>query len=642
MRSSTISAALAFTVLLCGDTTARAQTGRDTDTDLQDFLPMAGPADFLTIPSPAVSPHRSVGFGLVLNYVRKPLVLESMTDGAETDAVGYQVTADFLWAFGLWDQLQLGLALPVVVAQSGDGVRPIACADLDDCEIPELASTAIRDIRLDAKLRLGKRGPASAMAFAVSTSLPSGDEENFAGQRSAAVSPMFLLGGLTLPRRGQVAIALGARLRPRTEVADAKFGSELFARVGIGFEVVPRLNVTAEYFGNLPLADGADERQELLGGLRYFADQARDVALELGAGGGLSRTPGSPGLRAIAAVRYAPLGRDADEDGVADRTDACIGQPEDTDGFEDSDGCPDPDNDGDDVPDDEDGCDDAVEDRDGFLDGDGCPDPDNDGDSVPDGDDRCGDAAEDRDGFEDDDGCPDPDNDGDGVPDASDRCADEAEDRDGWQEEDGCPEADNDGDSIPDGFDQCPDEAEDRDGWQDEDGCPDPDDDGDGVPDASDRCVRDPETINGRADDDGCPDAGAESALIEEGVLVLRRALRFAPGASTLPARSEALVEQVAQLLRGRTRARFSILGFPDRPVDDQAQRDLALARAEALRAAFGRHGIGADRIELGVGAPGAGRRPGAAQFEVRVLARVAPAPAGQPTPEAPGGATAP
>ena len=82
------------------------------------------------------------------------------------------------------------------------------------------------------------------------------------------------------------------------------------------------------------------------------------------------------------------------------------------------------DGDGDGIPDDVDACPADPEDLDGFQDEDGCPDLDNDGDGVPDTIDACPDQAEDLDGFEDDDGCPEdgpgtpgtcPDFDGDGA-----------------------------------------------------------------------------------------------------------------------------------------------------------------------------------------------------------------------------------
>jgi outer membrane protein OmpA-like peptidoglycan-associated protein len=47
---------------------------------------------------------------------------------------------------------------------------------------------------------------------------------------------------------------------------------------------------------------------------------------------------------------------DRDGDGIADDDDLCPNDPEDLDGFEDADGCPDPDNDKDGVPDNEDRC----------------------------------------------------------------------------------------------------------------------------------------------------------------------------------------------------------------------------------------------------------------------------------------------
>jgi len=126
---------------------------------------------------------------------------------------------------------------------------------------------------------------------------------------------------------------------------------------------------------------------------------------------------------------------DADGDGIKDDVDRCPKDPEDKDGFEDQDGCPDPDNDKDGIADRSDKCPDEPEDKDGFEDEDGCPDLDNDKDGIADADDRCTDQPEDKDGFEDQDGCPDPDNDKDGVPDIEDRCPDQA----GIPENAGCP-----------------------------------------------------------------------------------------------------------------------------------------------------------------------------------------------------------
>jgi len=131
----------------------------------------------------------------------------------------------------------------------------------------------------------------------------------------------------------------------------------------------------------------------------------------------------------------------------------------------------DPDKDG--IIGDADGCPNDPEDADGFQDNDGCPEVDNDGDGIADASDQCPTDAEDADGFKDDDGCPDPDNDGDGIADATDQCKDQPEDADGFQDGDGCPDPDNAGDRLLDGADQCQDKQETKNGFQDGDGCPD-------------------------------------------------------------------------------------------------------------------------------------------------------------------------
>jgi outer membrane protein OmpA-like peptidoglycan-associated protein len=122
------------------------------------------------------------------------------------------------------------------------------------------------------------------------------------------------------------------------------------------------------------------------------------------------------------------------------------------------------DRDQDGIPDKLDKCPDDPEDKDGFEDEDGCPDPDNDKDGILDKVDKCPSEPEDKDGFEDEDGCPDPDNDKDGILDADDKCPNEA----GPKDNGGCPDKDRDGDGVIDRLDKCPDQP----GPADNDGCP--------------------------------------------------------------------------------------------------------------------------------------------------------------------------
>jgi OmpA-OmpF porin, OOP family len=115
------------------------------------------------------------------------------------------------------------------------------------------------------------------------------------------------------------------------------------------------------------------------------------------------------------------------------------------------------DRDGDGIPDDVDQCPDVPEDKDGFEDQDGCPDYDNDKDGIYDTQDKCPNDPEDRDGFQDEDGCPDPDNDKDMI------C-------DPWVAKEGKEALYA---NICKGIDQCPDQPETVNGYKDDDGCPD-------------------------------------------------------------------------------------------------------------------------------------------------------------------------
>jgi OOP family OmpA-OmpF porin len=118
-----------------------------------------------------------------------------------------------------------------------------------------------------------------------------------------------------------------------------------------------------------------------------------------------------------------PAPGDRDGDGYLDPDDKCPDEPENYQGFQDEDGCPDdPDTDGDGLTDSVDSCILEPEDVDKYLDQDGCPEVDNDLDGILDTADKCPNEPEDPDGYEDEDGCPDPDNDKDEVPDLKDQC----------------------------------------------------------------------------------------------------------------------------------------------------------------------------------------------------------------------------
>jgi outer membrane protein OmpA-like peptidoglycan-associated protein len=100
------------------------------------------------------------------------------------------------------------------------------------------------------------------------------------------------------------------------------------------------------------------------------------VNLEADVNFGIELSPGKPRRAPVIeekVVDNTPPG-DRDDDGIPDSGDKCLDRPEDTDNFEDADGCPDIDNDNDRVLDIADKCADQLETLNGFGDDDGCPD----------------------------------------------------------------------------------------------------------------------------------------------------------------------------------------------------------------------------------------------------------------------------
>lgn len=258
--------------------------------------------------------------------------------------------------------------------------------------------------------------------------------------------------------------------------------------------------------------------------------------------------------------------RDTDHDGIADTVDGCPDQPEDIDGHDDKDGC---------------------------------PDVDNDGDGLPDKADMCPDLAEDVDSFEDGDGCPDLDNDQDGIPDLKDKCPNEPEDFDGENDDDGCPDLvkDSDNDGVADDIDRCPLQAEDVDGYQDDDGCPDLDNDLDGIPDAQDKCPTQPETFNNVDDQDGCPDAK------EIGKQFILRGINFESGSAALTPDSHPVLDQVIASMNSYPEVRLEIRGHTDSQGPAAFNLQLSQKRADSVRQYLINGGIAGDRLTaIGVG----------------------------------------
>ena len=652
---------------------AGAQTSSvpyQTNIDFQQFHPAPGPYNFFTVQGSRVEGSTAISLGAWANYGYRPLTIYSASCPSVSNDTGctlgdvrsrpieHLATLDLQIGVTLANRLHLSLDLPVAfeagqATDHGTG-RPV----IDSTGTTQTQSAGgMGDPRVEAKVRIAGSGLTGVgVAASAFVTVPVGQ---YAGAGSHFIADdSVTFGGRLIGeyRRGRFSVALnvGAVSRPSTlSLLSTSVGSRLTWGAAIGVDISSRLALVAESFGTSDLSSRLqDNNVEVLGGARF---RVRDLSVSLGAGGGALQGAGSPVARAFLGVGWAPYRVDNDHDGVPDNVDRCPNEPEDRDGFEDEDGCPDPDNDGDGIPDTSDRCPDQPEDRDNFQDADGCPDPDNDNDGIPDGYDACPREPEDRDGDHDEDGCPDNDRDHDGVPDDRDRCPTDPEDTDGFEDEDGCPDPDNDHDGIPDAEDQCSDEAEDIDGVEDTDGCPEAhrDRDHDGIPDAHDRCPDEPETFNGIEDADGCPEANAPAlAQINGTQITILDQVNFVSSRHRIVGRASfRVLEAVHGLLHAHPEiTHLEVQGHTDNAGDEGRNTVLSQQRADAVRQWLVDHGIAASRLTArgyGPTAPlesnstDAGRARNR-RVEFHILPDAAPAtPPASATPSAPASAPA-
>jgi outer membrane protein OmpA-like peptidoglycan-associated protein len=602
-------------LLLAGGTAA----AQDRSFSPQLFHPAPGPDRFVDVESAVPIGHKSWGIGLFFNYARNELQLNGfntdtmMPSGAHADLIAHALGAD-LWAgVGLWNRLQIAIALPMTLYQTGE--------DFDDTTTlprgPHVSAPngfAFGDPRLHLKVRLYGKETGFQISISHWLSFPLGKDDDFGGEHhfdGFAGEPRLLLGWEA--SRWRVGAFAGFLWRAHSSAFFSTVVGQQLTYGGAGaFDVVKqRFTLILELYGHSNSFDSLAGIKDVNDGpleldLAGRVVVARNLSLTAGVGYGVLPGVGAPQPRAYLGLTYTLDTRDRDHDGIPDAFDQCPDQPEDKDGFQDRDGCPDLDNDNDTILDSVDKCPNQPEDFDGFEDLDGCPDPDNDKDGVLDSEDRCPNDKEDGKPPRPADGCPvsKTDSDGDGVMDDKDKCPNEPEDKDGFQDDDGCPDPDNDGDGIPDNFDQCPNAAEDMDGFEDEDGCPDPDNDKDGVPDKLDKCPNEPETINGYQDEDGCPDKGPPSKVkVENGQIVILEKIFFDTNKARIKPVSFPLLDQVAQVIRGHAEFKIRIEGHTDSQGNQDHNIQLSKERAEAVRTYLIKKNIEPERlISVGYG----------------------------------------
>lgn len=482
---------------------------------LERYEPTPAGSWFLAVPQPWYSSTRWFAGGLTLDYGHNVLLggyfSPSFTE--TVSIVQHQLVGHVDVAGSFLDRVLVSASLPVTLLERGTpafGAAPIK-------------GGSVGDPRLGVMVRVWGQPDRSRLSLHVGGYLwiPVGVDGSHAGDPTVRGLPQIVLSGL-LANHWRWAFDLGFLIRAQQTIGfgpASTAASEWRLEGGIAWadaarrwHVGPELTFATEIDGPRALKKYGTSLELLVGGQYRIA---RLIQVGAGIGSGLVTVLGTPDVRVLVRVAYAPESKpkklppappppppDADHDGVPDAQDACPTVPGTARG------CPDADRDG--VPDAEDLCPNAPP---GTI-----PDPDKKG-------------------------CP-KDSDADGVPDAEDLCPNMPPGAKPDPSQKGCP-VDEDKDGVPDAEDLCPGEPPGAHPDPQRRGCPLPDADHDGVPDAEDACPKDPGEVN--ASDpktNGCP-----KLTLQQGAILQLRSVHFETNKWDLLPESFPILDEVAKML---------------------------------------------------------------------------------------------
>ena len=498
LRSYVVSAAVFVSSV------AEAQTPLPS-LDVRTWRPSVDPSASLVLESPNTPGSWAFNMAAYLDGSVYPLTIKDNVLGANGNPTQNVLYRPVDWGFGmnllanigLGKHASLGVVLPVVLYQDGSSGLPSTVAT------NPVAAAALGDLAFSAKVGIiDNVNGGFGLGAVAGVTLPTGDQSSFAAEGSPTVQLKLIADYSFVVADLQAQLGYFLRTETRTWPDPAAGGYNFGDQIpwSFGIRLHPGIfNIDKEdrqlwevaahgWLPAGPVAPFVDPGASALSPVmlavsdRISLGKDKDAFITAGVDIGLDDAVGVPGVRVILGAGWAPREHDKDHDGIPDDVDQCEDIPEDRDGFEDSDGCPDIDNDNDGIIDREDACPNVPGPKSSDPKKNGCPQPDKDADGVPDVEDSCPDVKGERSDDPKQNGCPkvtlppvDPnkDDDKDGIPNVQDACPDLPGEPSTNPRLNGCPNPDRDGDTYLNEQDDCPDAPEVFNGVKDEDGCPD-------------------------------------------------------------------------------------------------------------------------------------------------------------------------
>lgn len=302
----------------------------------QRFRPVPDATSLLAIDDAALA-GPGLGAGFWFDYAADPLVYR-YDDGTEERLSGDVATGN-IGAFYTISRFRLAATMPLHLSAGSDvgegGFSP-------------------GDLRLDLKVMLvDRRKTGFGVALGGDMGLPTGNQAAWLGD--GAVSWGGRLVATAGRKRGIASLNVGVRGGPpATLLPDLDWATRLTFGAGGAVPVIEELDVFAEIDGEGALtqldAPGSIPL-EWRAGVHYYP--RKEIVVTGGFGMGITTGVGAPDYRILAGLAWVPAppeekatttaakGLDRDGDGIPDAQDLCPAQPEDRNGVDDEDGCPD-------------------------------------------------------------------------------------------------------------------------------------------------------------------------------------------------------------------------------------------------------------------------------------------------------------
>jgi outer membrane protein OmpA-like peptidoglycan-associated protein len=276
---------------------------------LQQYEPVSAGEQGFAVAAPWYAPQRTFAAALTLDYGHDVLQggrIDSDEEFSGETIIEHQLGAHVDLAYSPWDRLQLSLSLPVTLLEDGEARENVG----------PISSPAIGDPRLGASVRLVGDADRDAFSAHINGALwiPIGVEDDHAGDESVRGRIGAAFAGHAAKHLAWAANA-GVLLRKQAGLnalatGPGTVGNELQLGARVGYASESRsFHVGPEATFGTVLGDDRTFKQsgshlELLLGSTYWL--AKSWQIGAAAGAGVVRSPGTPDLRGLLRIAYAP------------------------------------------------------------------------------------------------------------------------------------------------------------------------------------------------------------------------------------------------------------------------------------------------------------------------------------------------